>query len=340
MKTTMMLVSLSVVVAILATDADAAKRRKKYRSAPVPVTQIEQRDNTVLCDGGMMITADDQIKGCTALINSRLSRERRATAYYNRGNAFVAKSDLSRAIADYTEALTYKNDYAQAYFNRAVAQRISGNMQASIGDYSSAIALTPGDADAFAGRGMSYARLAQYQKAAADFEQALRLKPEHLMALVQRGHHFVRTQQWASALGDYAGALAIQKTNVEALYGRGVARLYSGDVKAGQSDMAQAQAFDAGVVARMTSQGIPPPQIIDTPMAQSRPSWETSRETPQAEPSSSTSQPTASQPVGTPPAASSPPVSGPPVSGGEGAKPASENRGAYPVEAPRPSTQP
>ncbi|HEX5692349.1 MAG TPA: hypothetical protein VFX76_20175, partial [Roseiflexaceae bacterium] len=114
--------------ALLATDADAAKKRKKkYRSAPAPVTYVERNDNVTLCNGGMMVTADDQIKGCTSLINSRLSNERRATAYYNRGNAYVGKSDFARAVADYTDALKYKRDYAQALFNRAVAYRISGN---------------------------------------------------------------------------------------------------------------------------------------------------------------------------------------------------------------------
>jgi tetratricopeptide (TPR) repeat protein len=263
MKTMTALVAFTVVFAMLATDADAAKKRRKHRAAPAPVTQVERYDNAGLCDGGMMITADDQIKGCTALIASRLSNERRATAYYNRGNAYVGKSDFARAIADYSQALTYKSDYAAAFFNRAVAQRISGNSQLAVADYTSALALTPGDADAFAGRGMCYARLGQHERAAADFNQAIKLKPDHLTALTQRGHHFVRTQQWASAITDYGAALSIQKVNVEALYGRGVAKMYSGDIKGGQYDVTQAQAFDAGVTAQMTAQGIPPPQILE-----------------------------------------------------------------------------
>lgn len=265
MKTMTSLVAFAVVLAVLSTDADAAKKRRKYRAPPAPVTQVERTDNAALCNGGMMITADDQIKGCTALIVSRISRERRATAYYNRGNGYVAKSDFARAIGDYTDALEQKPDYAAAFFNRAVAQRISGNPQLAVADYASAIALSPNDADAFAGRGMAYARLGEYQKAASDFDQAIKLKPDHLTALTQRGHHFVRMQQWAAAIGDYGVALSIQKTNVEALYGRGVAKVYAGDVVGGQLDMTQAQAFDAGITALMTAQGIPPPQIVERP---------------------------------------------------------------------------
>ncbi len=265
MKTLTAVVAFAVVFALVATDADAAKKRKKkkYRSAPSAVTQVDRSGNAALCDGGMMVTADDQVKGCTALIGSWINRERKATAFYNRGNAYFAMNDFARAIADYTEALGHKSDYAQALFNRAVAHRVSGNAQFAAADFSSVIALTPGDADAFAGRGQAYAKLTQHEKALADFNQAIKLKPDHLTALTQRGHHAVRAQQWTSAIGDYESVLGMQKTSAEAYYGRGVAKVYSGDVRAGQQDMAQAQAFDSGIVGRMTAQGIPQPQLLD-----------------------------------------------------------------------------
>ncbi len=273
MKKLTAVVALTVVFALLTTDADAAKRRKKrYHSAPAPVTQVDKSDNATLCDGGMMITADDQIRGCTALIASWITHDRKATAYYNRGNAYVGKNDFSHAIADYTAALTQKPDYPQALFNRAVAQRVSGNAQLAIADYSSVIALTPGDADAFAGRGMAYAKLVQYEKALADFNQAITLKPDHLTALTQRGHYAVRAQQWAAAIADYETVLSLQKTSAEAYYGRGVAKVYTGDVKGGQLDMRQAQVFDSGIVGRMTAQGIAQPVIMDrAPVASTAP---------------------------------------------------------------------
>ncbi len=270
MKTSTVIVAFTVVFALVATDADAAKRRKKrFHSAPAPVVQVDKSDDATLCDGGMMVTADDQIKGCTALIASWITRERKATAYYNRGNAYIGKNDFAHAIADYTDALTNKAGYPQALFNRAVAQRISGNAQLAIADYSSVIALTPGDADAFAGRGMAYAKLVQYDKALADFNQAITLKPDHLTALTQRGHSAVREQQWAVAIADYETVLSLQKTNAEAYYGRGVAKVYAGDINGGQLDMRQAQVFDSGIVGRMTAQGIAQPVITDRARATS-----------------------------------------------------------------------
>jgi tetratricopeptide (TPR) repeat protein len=318
MKTLTAVVAFTVVFALLATDADAAKRRKKkYHSRPAPVTQVDRSDNASLCEGGMMVTADDQIKGCTGLIASWITRERKATAYYNRGNAYVGKNDFTRAIADYTEALTIKRDYPQALFNRAVAHRVSGNAQLAVTDYTAAIMLMPGDADAFAGRGMSYAKLAQHEKALADFNQALKLKPDHLTALTQRGHHNVRLQQWATAISDYEAVLSMQKVSAEAYYGRGVAKVYSGDVKSGQRDMAQAQAFDSGIVGRMTAQGIPQPVILDrAPTVSAAPVAATP-------PAALSAAPFTAVPATTPVAPATAPAT--PASG-ESAKPANEGR--------------
>ena len=259
-----LLISVLLLVAMLLLpvgDAEA-RRRSKAKPATPSETAAGARDSNMLCNGGMMITADDQIKGCTALISSgRQLREAKAVAFYNRGNAYVRKNDFGRAIADYGEALKLKTDYAQAFFNRAVAQRVSGNPQAAVADYTSSLNLSPNDADALAGRGSTYASLAMHDKAMQDFSRALTLKPGHLVALTQRGHANVRLQQWATAIADYDAAISISATNSEARYGLGVAKIYSGDIPGGQSDIAAAMAVDSGVTARMTTLGIPPPQI-------------------------------------------------------------------------------
>ncbi len=61
---------------------------------------------------------DLQIKGCTALIQSgRWSEKYLAFAYNNRGNAYQAKSDFDRAIADYIEAIRLDPKYVFAHNN-------------------------------------------------------------------------------------------------------------------------------------------------------------------------------------------------------------------------------
>ena len=97
------ILSLGLAFVVFAGDADARRHHRTHgtaRSAPTTDSAADKRDNNTLCNGGMMITSDDQIKGCSALIKAGLSRERRAVALYNRGNAYVGKNDFARAIQD------------------------------------------------------------------------------------------------------------------------------------------------------------------------------------------------------------------------------------------------
>jgi len=105
-----------------------------------------------------------------------------------------------------------------------------------------------------------------------DLNRALALKPNHIGALTQRGHAYLRAQKFAQALTDYTAAVGVPATNIEALYGRGAAKVYSGDIDAGQADMTAALLIDSSITARMTAQGIPPPQIQTvSPKSYSRP---------------------------------------------------------------------
>ncbi|UCE07667.1 MAG: tetratricopeptide repeat protein, partial [bacterium] len=42
-------------------------------------------------------------------------------AYYNRAVTYLLEEDYERAIADLTQAIKIKSDYADAYYSRAVA---------------------------------------------------------------------------------------------------------------------------------------------------------------------------------------------------------------------------
>ena len=109
------------LLSVLVTDADARSRRHSghhyrhsghhhHHMAPRAEAEVPTDPNR-WCTGGFPITNDQQIRGCTALIDSRRSHDLRATAYYNRANAFFSKGDLYAAINDYGEAL--KRHYKQ-----------------------------------------------------------------------------------------------------------------------------------------------------------------------------------------------------------------------------------
>jgi tetratricopeptide (TPR) repeat protein len=71
------------------------------------------------CTGDADIAWDDQIEGCTKVISSgKYAGTERAWAYYNRGNAYRAKGEIDRAIADYDEAIRLDPDDPDSYNQR------------------------------------------------------------------------------------------------------------------------------------------------------------------------------------------------------------------------------
>ena len=84
--------------------------------APAPAQPVSPGST---CTGQAGVDWDQQIESCTAIIESpQESPRNRAVAYKNRGNAWNAKGDDDRAIADYSEAIGLDPKYAIAYNNR------------------------------------------------------------------------------------------------------------------------------------------------------------------------------------------------------------------------------
>ena len=67
----------------------------------------------------------------------------RANFLTNRGNAYQAKGDLARAIADYDRAIQLNPAFADAYNNRGAAYRGKGDLNRAIADYQAALRVDP-----------------------------------------------------------------------------------------------------------------------------------------------------------------------------------------------------
>src|SRR5512147_86608 len=102
------------LASVLTAAADARSRHRGSKPAASTATtatpDIPMTDPNKWCTGGFPITDDQQIRGCTALIGNKRNKDQRATAYYNRGNAYFSKGDVGAAINDYTAALDIKSD--------------------------------------------------------------------------------------------------------------------------------------------------------------------------------------------------------------------------------------
>ena len=99
-------------------------------------------------------------------------------AYNNRGNAYQAKGDYDRAIADYTEAIRLDPKFADAYYERGAAYSAKGDYDRAIADYTEAIRLNPKIHVRYFNRGFANLYAGALPKALADLDQANALDPK------------------------------------------------------------------------------------------------------------------------------------------------------------------
>lgn len=102
-------------------------------------------------------SGDAAIAACSRAIASGDFRgEELAKIYLNRGVEYKNKSDLDRAIADYSEAIRADPNRAAAYFNRGNARQAKRDFDRAAADYSEVIRLDPGYVKAYNNRGVTW----------------------------------------------------------------------------------------------------------------------------------------------------------------------------------------
>jgi len=155
------------------------------------------------------------------------------TIYFLRGVAYTGKQAYDRAIADYTQTIKLKPDYAEAYNNRG---NVYGEKQAydkAIADFTQAIKLKPDDALAYYNRGLAYAHKQAYDQAIADYTQAIEVNQNwgsfsanyHGLpsAYVGRGNAYYKKQAYDQGIADYTQAIKLKPDYALAYDNRGIA---------------------------------------------------------------------------------------------------------------------
>jgi len=132
----------------------------------------------------------------------RCPREQAAVCYYNRGNAYASLRDYDRAIADYSQAIMLKPQYAEAYHNRGSAWNGRGQPDRAITDYSQAIAIAPHYVQAYFNRGNVFAGRGEAARALAEYTRAISLDPGFLPAYLGRAEVYFHTGEYGKAWSD------------------------------------------------------------------------------------------------------------------------------------------
>ena len=95
----------------------------------------------------------------------------------NRGVILFHRGEFDLAIADYDKSLASRPD-PQVYVNRANAWAAKGDDDKAIADFSAALEQNPGYARAYHGRGYSWLNKGEAERAREDFAKAESLAPD------------------------------------------------------------------------------------------------------------------------------------------------------------------
>src|SRR5690242_11806991 len=98
--------------------------------------------------------------GAVAIYSKLLGKYPYAVFYFERGTAYLEKSDFQLAIGDLTKAIDLTDDDPDAYTNRGNAHLYLGNLDAAINDFEKVIEmLSPTLAHAYNGRAVAYRKM-------------------------------------------------------------------------------------------------------------------------------------------------------------------------------------
>jgi tetratricopeptide (TPR) repeat protein len=135
--------------------------------------------------------------------------QKAASQAYNDAVNFFNKSKLQDAEAAFTKALEYrKNNYAAAFYGRGLVRAKRGNYDAAIADLTECIKWKKDFADAHIERGMAYFKTDKPHEALADLDKAKELKGQAETISLCRGRILHRLGRRDEAIAEYRSVLA------------------------------------------------------------------------------------------------------------------------------------
>jgi tetratricopeptide (TPR) repeat protein len=168
----------------------------------------------------------------------------RASVFAERGEAWLRKGELDKAVADYTEAIRLDPQDASTFHNRGIAWSNKKEHDQAIADFDEAIRLDPKFAIAHYNRGFSYAQKGEYDKAIADFNEAIQLNPKGASTFHNRGNAWSKKKEHDQAIADYTEAIRLDPKDATAYSNRGITWGLKGEYDKAIADFNEAIRLD------------------------------------------------------------------------------------------------
>jgi tetratricopeptide (TPR) repeat protein len=164
-----------------------------------------------------------------------------AHARYQRGTAYVLKTEYDLALADFNESIRLNPTEARVYVSRGGVYLARQDYKRAITDFSEGIRLDPEYAFAYFQRGFAYHALEEPDKAYDDYTMAIRWDPKYITSYLNRGIIlYTRRGDFEAGITDFTTALRLGPDNINALMHRGVAQGANGEFDKGFADLNRA----------------------------------------------------------------------------------------------------
>jgi tetratricopeptide (TPR) repeat protein len=163
-----------------------------------------------------------------------------ADAHYNLGNALARQGRIDEAVAQYSEALRIEPGYPDAHNNLGLALAAQGRINEAMAQYSEALRLKPDYPEAHYNLGLALATQGRIHEAMAQYSEALRLKPDYPEAHNNLGNALARQGRIDEAVAQFSEALRLKPDYPEAHFNLGNAL-----ARQGRIDEAIAQCSEA-----------------------------------------------------------------------------------------------
>jgi tetratricopeptide (TPR) repeat protein len=160
--------------------------------------------------------------------------------YERRGDAFVQKGDLARAIEEYNSATRFDPRNRSAFVSRGIIYARNGDHDRAIQDYDQAIRLNPKHPIAFVWRAASYRQKGDVDRSIRDLDEAIKINPKDEVSLFSRGRDYHGKGDYDHAIRDYDEATRLNPKGYLTFWWRGIAYQRKGDVAQAALDYDQA----------------------------------------------------------------------------------------------------
>jgi tetratricopeptide (TPR) repeat protein len=169
----------------------------------------------------------------------------RAGLHIELGNAWDAKGEEARALAEFDEAIKLDANnatgFALASYNAKARLHVRrGHLDAAISAYDEVILIDPKQPAGYLSRAAVWARKGNAERALADYTTATELEPQNAALYVVRGDFHRTTADYARAIKDYDRAIETRPSDLTAYGNRALVRYFQGDFAKAAPDFKKA----------------------------------------------------------------------------------------------------